>query len=187
MWSKYGIRYRIHFAHCLQQTNNFCRLQKEHPPVWCHLDWFVWNTSLQMVQKMCYKSNKNVIYIRLLPTTAEDLCLFQITINRDPELDWWYIRQHASCCWSHNDHPLVPNEVQESTICLVPKDTLETAQVTVHHWSCIWTWTIIKFHSASQTTCTEWQAWRSTKQNSSSEAREHFIQYTWTWNELCNI
>jgi hypothetical protein len=63
-----------------------------------------------------------------LPTTACETCKFSFTINKDPDLQRWYIRKNNNNCWSHCGHTRLPRELQYDTVRQVPEETLKTAQ-----------------------------------------------------------
>jgi hypothetical protein len=63
-----------------------------------------------------------------LPTTASETCKFSFTINKDPDLQRWYIRKNNNNCWIHCGHTRLPRDLQYDTVRQVPEDTLKTAQ-----------------------------------------------------------
>jgi hypothetical protein len=63
-----------------------------------------------------------------LPTSHDEKCTFSFTINRDIDLDRWYVCQHNNHYWAHRGHPRLPCELQYDRICDVPEETLETAK-----------------------------------------------------------
>ena len=67
-----------------------------------------------------------------LPTSEDEKCSFSFTINRDRELDRWFIRKSNNHCWEHCGHIRVHRDLQYDTIRQVPLETLETAQALLH-------------------------------------------------------
>jgi hypothetical protein len=61
-----------------------------------------------------------------LPTAPDEKCTFSFTINRDEDLDRWYICQYNSHCWNHRGHPRIPSELPHDTGRHVPEEEMES-------------------------------------------------------------